>query len=115
MSQPSFGKSRFADMTSLIFPGRNLVFSASSWQPVLVPVMPIGVEHIQAAAETFESCDVLVPVMPIGVEHLIAAKSYAGGRSVLVPVMPIGVEHTDHPHDQTTTDERPRPRDANRR
>ena len=47
MSQPSFGKSRFADMTSLIFPGRNLVFSASSWQPVLVPVMPIGVEHLE--------------------------------------------------------------------
>ena len=62
--------------------------------PVILALMPLGVEHPSERSGTAPPVPVILALMPLGVEHVSRAMKIARTpKLVILALMPLGVEH----------------------
>ena len=80
------------------------------------PLMPKGVEHVEAIERTLEDRAAMNPLMPKGVEHLdVRITGYVVPVAAMNPLMPQGVEHSTFYAAAYLRGYRDEPSDAERR
>ncbi len=60
---------------------------------VILPLMPLGVDHWSKQHDAFTLEQVILPLMPLGVDHSGCLSISLTPQSVILPLMPLGVDH----------------------